>query len=74
MARDEIVEEGMDEGGPVEGAEFVPEAVAKPRSDAYTLILILAFVAFLAGCIIAGRELYENYDVQFWMFKKELPK
>lgn len=70
MADEEVVE-GADEGAPVEGAEFVPEAVAKPRSDVYTVLLILAFLAFVAGCIIAGRECWEHYDVQFWMFTKK---
>jgi len=73
MAEEEIVE-GAEEGAPVEGAEFVPEAIAKPRSDVYTLILILTVVAFIAGCIIAGRELFEHYDVQFWMFTKQQPQ
>lgn len=74
MARreeEEIVEgEEEEAGGPVHGAEFVPEAQLKPKSDVYTLLLILTFVTFLAGCIIAGRELYEHYDVQFWVFDK----
>jgi len=70
MAEKEAVE-GAEEGAPVEGAEFVPEAAAKPRSDVYTVLLILAFLAFVAGCIIAGRELYEDYDVQFWVFTKK---
>jgi hypothetical protein len=68
---EEVVEEGAEEAAPVEGAEFVPEAAAKPKSDVYTLVLILTFVAFLAGCIVAGREAWENYDVQFWMFTKQ---
>ena len=65
----EIVEEP--EG--VQGAEFVPQGPSKPKSDVYTLILILTFVAFLTATIIAGKELYENYDVQFWVFEKEDP-
>lgn len=61
----------VEEGG-VEGAEFVPDASLKPRSDVYTLLLILSFLVFIAGCIVAGMELHENYDVQFWgMFKKQ---
>ena len=70
-AVDEEVQE--DEGAPA-GAEFVPEAALKPRSDVYSLILILTFVAFLAGCIIAGREAWEHYDVQFWVFTKDKPR
>ena len=54
--------------------EFVPEQASKPKSDVYTLILILTFVAFLAGCVVAGREAWENYDVQFWVFTKHPPK
>ncbi|MBV8879744.1 MAG: hypothetical protein JO332_07270, partial [Planctomycetaceae bacterium] len=29
--------------------EFVPEQTHKPKSDVYTLILVLTFVAFLTG-------------------------
>jgi len=54
--------------------EFVPEQTHKPKSDVYTMILILTFVAFLTGCIVAGREAWENYDVQFWVFTKHPPK
>jgi len=54
--------------------EFVPEQTHKPKSDVYTMILILTFVAFLTGCIVAGREPWENYDVQFWVFTKHPPK
>ena len=54
--------------------EFVPEQTHKPKSDVYTLILILTFVAFLTGCVVAGREAWENYDVQFWVFSKQPPK
>ena len=61
----------IDDGGAMAGAEFVPEAPGKPKSDVYTLLLILTFVAFLTGIIIAGKELYEAYDVQFWVFTKE---
>jgi len=54
--------------------EFVPEQTHKPKSDVYSLILILTFLAFLTGCIVAGREAWENYDVQFWVFNKEKSK
>jgi hypothetical protein len=50
--------------------EFVPEQAHKPKSDVYTMLLILTFLAFLTGCIVAGREAWENYDVQFWVFTK----
>ena len=70
MADEEVVE-GAEEGAPVEGAEFVTEAIAKPRSDVYTVLMVLTVLAFIAGCIIAGRECWEHYDVQFWMFTKQ---
>jgi hypothetical protein len=54
--------------------EFVPDQGHKPKSDVYTMILILTFLAFLTGCIVAGREAWENYDVQFWVFTKHPPK
>ena len=54
--------------------EFVPEQAHKPKSDVYTMILILTFLAFLTGCIVAGREAWENYDVQFFVFTKHPPK
>src|SRR6185503_6492078 len=76
--RPEPEEENVEETESMEAAEdaapadteFVPEQTHKPKSDVYTLILILTFVAFLAGCVVAGREAWENYDVQFWVFTK----
>ncbi len=68
MADEEEVE-AEEEAGPA-GAEFVPEQSSKARSDVFTLILILTFVAFLGGCILSGREAWEHYDVQFWVFNK----
>ena len=65
--------ENAEEAAPA-ATEFVPEQTHKPKSDVYTLILILTFVAFLAGCVVAGREAWENYDVQFWVFTKNPPK
>lgn len=65
--------EATEEAAPA-ATEFVPEQAHKPKSDVYTLILILTFVAFLAGCVVAGREAWENYDVQFWVFTKHPPK
>lgn len=56
---------------PLEGAEFVPAESLKPKSDVYSLILILTFVLFLAGVIVAGREAWEHYDVQWGMFEKK---
>lgn len=65
--------EATEEAAPA-ATEFVPEPTHKPKSDVYTLILILTFVAFLTGCVVAGREAWENYDVQFWVFTKHPPK
>ena len=78
MADEENVEdtEAMDpaeEAAPA-ATEFVPEQTHKPKSDVYTMIIILTFLAFLTGCIVAGREAWENYDVQFWVFTKHPPK
>lgn len=71
---DEEVTEGIEpqqeeEASPA-GAEFVPEASHKPKSDVYSVMLILTFLVFLAGSIVAGREAWEHYDVQFYMFEK----
>ena len=65
--------EASEEAAPA-ATEFVPEQTHKPKSDVYTMILILTFVAFLTGCVVAGREAWENYDVQFWVFTKHPPK
>jgi hypothetical protein len=65
--------EATEEAAPA-ATEFVPEQTHKPKSDVYTMILILTFVAFLTGCVVAGREAWENYDVQFWVFTKQPPK
>jgi len=65
--------ESAEEAAPA-ATEFVPEQAHKPKSDVYTMILILTFVAFLTGCVVAGREAWENYDVQFWVFTKHPPK
>jgi len=66
----EAVEEAQEESAPA-ATEFVPEQTHKPKSDVYTMLLILTFLGFLAGCIVAGREAWENYDVQFWVFNKD---
>jgi len=65
--------EQAEEAAPA-ATEFVPEQAHKPKSDVYTMLLILTFIAFLTGCIVAGREAWENYDVQFWVFTKHPPK
>jgi len=77
MAHDENAddtEEMAHEDAAPAATEFVPEQTHKPKSDVYTMILILTFLAFLTGCIVAGREAWENYDVQFWVFTKHPPK
>ena len=75
MAEEEDTEsmDAAEDAAPA-ATEFVPEQTHKPKSDVYSLILILTFLAFLAGCIVAGREAWENYDVQFWVFTKQAPK
>ena len=75
MAEEEDTEtmDAAEEAAPA-ATEFVPEQTHKPKSDVYSLILILTFLAFLTGCIVAGREAWENYDVQFWVFTKQAPK
>ena len=67
----EEVTEAVEEEAAPAGAEFVPEAAHKPKSDVFSALLILTFLVFLAGTIIAGREAWEHYDVQFYMFTKE---
>ena len=69
----EAMEAAPEEAAPA-ATEFVPDQGHKPKSDVYTMILILTFVAFLTGCVVAGREAWENYDVQFWVFTKHPPK
>ena len=73
VTEDMDASEGQEEAAPA-ATEFVPEQTHKPKSDVYTMILILTFVAFLAGCVVAGREAWENYDVQFWVFNKDSKK
>jgi hypothetical protein len=43
----------------------------KPRSDIYTMMLILSFITFVTVAILAGNEAYNHYDVQFYVFSKE---
>ena len=72
QSEEEVTEdvEVQEEASPA-GAEFVPEATHKAKSDVYSAMLILTFLVFLAGAIVAGREAWEHYDVQFYMFTKE---
>jgi hypothetical protein len=65
--------EAQEEAAPAApaGHEFVPEATHRPKSDAWTLMLVLTFLAFSVGAGVAGREAWEHYDVQFFMFSKE---
>lgn len=74
MADEEVLEgaEGAEEGDAgQEAGEFVPESTAKPKNDVFTLLLGLTFVAFLAGILLAGNELHDFYDVQFFIFGKK---
>jgi hypothetical protein len=50
--------------------EEKPLVVPKPKSDVWTLLLILTFIVALTTIIIAGIELHEFYDVTFWIFTK----
>ena len=70
----EETEEMVQEDAAPAATEFVPEQTHKPKSDVYTMLLVLTFLAFLSGCIVAGREAWENYDVQFWVFSKQPAK
>ena len=78
MADEEAIEGDPAEEQPVEeqqpvdqGAAFIPDILAKPKNDVYTALLVMGFVAFFVGIFLAGRELYECYDVQFWIFTKK---
>src|SRR5215470_10222282 len=71
MADEEVVE--GEEAQPA-ATEFVPEASGKPKSNVYTALLVLTFCAFFAGCWLAGREAWEHYDVQFFVFTKQPPR
>lgn len=64
------VEEAAGEG---DEGEQIPAFVEeyKPKSDIYTLVLVLTFLAFVTVIVLAGMEAHEFYDVQFWLFKKE---
>jgi hypothetical protein len=70
----EDTEEMAQEDAAPAATEFVPEQTHKPKSDVYTMLLVLTVLAFLTGCVVAGREAWENYDVQFWVFTKHPPK
>ena len=66
----EEAEEVQEESAPA-GKEFVPADAGKPKSDVYTALLILCCLAFIGGIVLAGMELHEYYDVQFWVFGKK---
>ncbi len=77
MADDEEVVEGeeaeevQEEDAAPSGKEFVPADAGKPKSDVYTALLILCCVAFIGGIVLAGMELHEYYDVNFWVMGKK---
>jgi hypothetical protein len=48
--------------------EFVP-ARTRPRSNAWTLLLILAFIFFVATIYLAGKELSEFYNIRIPFIK-----
>ena len=49
-----------------EGAEFLPDILQKPRNDIFTALLGVTAGAFLIAVILAGMELYQQYDVKFF--------
>jgi hypothetical protein len=68
----------MEEGPVVEaGAGREPPAVPafaleyKPKSDVYTLLLIFTFFVFTTVAVLAGKEGYDFYDCEFFLFGKE---
>lgn len=72
----EVTQEAPLLEGLPEPVEDVPQVPAfpidvKPKSDVYTLMLILCFVTFVTVTILAGNEAYDHYDVQFWVFDKK---
>ncbi|MBI2931010.1 MAG: hypothetical protein HYY16_05115 [Planctomycetes bacterium] len=69
MAEEENIEEGAAEEE-VQQAEFVPEPTVKPKPDVFTALLAVAFAAFFIGTLLAANELYDFYDVQFWILSK----
>ncbi len=76
MADDEEVVDGeeaeeVQEDAAPAGKEFVPADGGKPRSDVYTALLILCSLAFIGGIALAGMELHEYYDVNFWVMGKK---
>lgn len=50
-----------------EGAEFLPDILQKPRNDIWTVLLGVAAGGFLLAVILAGMELYKQYDVKFFI-------
>jgi hypothetical protein len=50
-----------------EGAEFLPDILQKPRNDIWTALLGITAAAFLVAVILAGMELYKQYDVKFFI-------
>lgn len=50
-----------------EGAEFLPDILQKPRNDIYTVLLGVTAGAFFVAVILAGMELYKQYDVKFFI-------
>lgn len=66
MAKDDLIEPIPGQG---KAPEFVPEDVRRPKSNVYTMLLILSFILFAVTIYLAGKELREFYDVRFWFFK-----
>ena len=44
-----------------------PAELPPPKSNVWTLLLVLSCVFMLTGIIIIGNELHEFYHVNFWV-------
>ena len=81
MADEELVpDEGVTEELPADAVqedlpaaeEEAPAAEADlppPKSNVWTLLLVLSCVFMMTAIIIIGAELNEYYDVKFWVLK-----
>lgn len=72
MADEEPIESTPEGEGAIEEAAPTPELVPetppeKFKSNIYTVLLILSFMAFLAVIVMAGCRLHEHYNVRFWI-------
>lgn len=64
------VEEAPAEEPPAEEeapVEAEPAELPPPKSNVWTLLLVLSCVFMLTGIILIGNELHEFYHVNFWV-------